>query len=170
MRYCSQSNRSAQQQCLLTKWIDVGHLILRWEDSPRQASYDYLKSKSLWFLALIRQPILWCLQWRYCFVLLQTTQSFFFVSRSVWIVIENNYPALCSDNAHFFHQHSASYRFTAAPNQPQQLQKFLFTVVWTFRLIQINIHAHLTRRWDNLIRTPEQFLRKIPIQLGLKAF
>lgn len=65
---------------------------------------------------------------RDCFILLQTMQSFF-LSRSVWIVIENNYPVLCSDNAHLLHQlnhvrHYLQYPFTKAPNQPEQLHKF----------------------------------------------
>lgn len=118
--------------------------------------FDFLRSSASLFFDVYNGGIV-----SYCY----KQCNLFFVSRSVWIVIENNYPALCSDNAHFFHQltrvrHSASYHFTAAPNQPQQLHKFLFTVVWTFRLIQINIHAHLTRQWDALRRMQEQCLRK----------
>ena len=87
-----------------------------------------------------------------CFILLQTMQSFF-LSRSVWIVIENNYPVLCSDNAHLLHQlnlvqHCLQYPFTGAPNQPQQPHKFPCRVVWTFGLIQINTCTYLTHCWE----------------------
>lgn len=79
-----------------------------------------------------------------CFILVQTMQSFF-LSRSVWMVIENNYPALCSDNTQLNHvRHYLQYPLAEAPNQPERLHKFPFTVVWTFELIQIDTCACLT--------------------------
>lgn len=78
-----------------------------------------------------------------CFIWLQTMQSFF-LSRSVWIVIENKYPVLCSDNTQLLHQlnhvrHYLRCPFIEAPNQPKRLHKFPFIVVWTFGLIQFNM-------------------------------
>ena len=96
------------------------------------------------FLRFSKCSIVWCLQRAGSFHIVANDAIFFRLSRSVWIVIENNYPVLCFDNAHHLHQlnhvrHYLQYPFTEAPNQPEPLHKFPFTAVWILELIQINM-------------------------------
>uniref|UniRef100_A0A8D3CN11 Uncharacterized protein n=1 Tax=Scophthalmus maximus TaxID=52904 RepID=A0A8D3CN11_SCOMX len=109
-------------------------------------------------------------------------KPFFLKIGSVWIVIENNYPVLCFDNARHLHQlnhvgYYLQYPFAEAPNQPEQLHKFPFTVAWTIKLISnqyvymsFTLVRHSVRIQDHLLTTNAHLLARVIQQLFSRVF
>lgn len=80
---------------------------------------------------------------RDCFILLQTMQSFF-LSRSVWIVIENNYPVLCFDNTLVLTSVKACLQYT----QLEQLDKFIWVNPNQYVYMSYTLVRDSIRMWD----------------------